>query len=147
MQVLRAQRSKAEAKADLKKVSAQILALEAKDKKQKAAGSGTDNSLEARLGADALAKAKIKEEYYRLQKEKQQARKNYEQRLVDNQRALGDLQQQRMNNCQSSTKTKQERDSVKSNLVREQARLRDAREQANQLDGDIEKLLSNADQD
>jgi len=126
----------------MKKVSAQILALEAAEQKKKADTQGAEKTLEARLGADALAKAKIKEEFERLQKERDQAARDYGKRLAENQRAMGDLQQQRMDACQSSTKTKQERDGVKSNLVREQARCRDAEEQKDQLDAEIEKLLS-----
>lgn len=97
------------------------------------------------MGADAVAKSKIKQDYLQMRNETNQAAAELDNRIMRNQEALAVMHKERMGVAKNSTQAEQERDSLKSDVIREQARQRDANDNAYKLDQEIQSLMSGVD--
>ena len=96
------------------------------------------------MRADLMAKDKVQQEFYRLQREKEISTQEYSMRLEQIQQNLNMLDKKHFDLSQYNMSLKQERDEVKNKLFRNQIKLQNSQKQVAKLDKQIESIIGKA---
>ena len=96
------------------------------------------------MKSDLMAKDKVQQEFYRLQREKEISSQEYSMRLEQIQQNLNMLDKKHFDLSQYNLTLKQERDEVKNKLFRNQIKLQNSQKQVAKLDRQIESIIGKA---